>query len=651
MSSNDLNDWTESLDFESLADEQETGGAAPEAEYIEPADEAEPALETAEAADESTAEPAPKVLQPPRRDHVSGNGVATLFAAATLVAGVGMAGGLVVSLGIDPAAMWHPEGLMRFERILDFRAYPLNMFYFVTCAVVGLVTLASYFIARAVRRVDERASREAEILDKITALRIDEEHGWQDEVLREHPTVAAFVTENIGAWRLQEARQRRYAGLEAELQRLSKAAATDDRAGLGGRYDNPNVSTLADEIVRYFDERKVARKQAAALDAADRETSEKLMQLVMAARGWTAAAMDRVGTQGATAERAAESLYQTIEGWSAAANDDPVSRSAAAVAALRKHLATEGATTAAPAAEADFDELVDRGNKLAFQIAMEVARLGPRGERLLPMTQALEELTTEFREAAEHVTAVHKNSDALVRLDGRLEQLHGVITEAGAKVRDWQRSVGEAAPAVAEVAAKLYGLAKGFDGQSERLNQVGEHCGSLTGISFDPSIVPAIDPVEMPEVELGLTRFEPFAGRGEEAPETAAGDFPYDEPEPEMDPLAGFDFEQLGAGSETPPAAQLEDPSFPAEAEPVYDVARLGAVPLDEPESATDPFPELERAPEMAFSNSTVEEAVDLAAFGAVRLDDDAPGFGPETAAGENEDVHDLSEFGAVPLD
>ncbi len=35
------------------------------------------------------------------------------------------------------------------------------------------------------------------------------------------------------------------------------------------------------------------------------------------------------------------------------------------------------------------NSLVDRGSKLAFQMAMEVARLGTRGERLLPMTQSL----------------------------------------------------------------------------------------------------------------------------------------------------------------------------------------------------------------------------------------------------------------------
>ena len=50
---------------------------------------------------------------------------------------------------------------------------------------------------------------------------------------------------------------------------------------------------------------------------------------------------------------------------------------------------------------AELNDLVDRGSKLAFKIAMEVARLGPRGERLLPMSQSLEDLTTGFRKAVD----------------------------------------------------------------------------------------------------------------------------------------------------------------------------------------------------------------------------------------------------------
>ena len=66
-------------------------------------------------------------------------------------------------------------------------------------------------------------------------------------------------------------------------------------------------------------------------------------------------------------------------------------------------LALACTTLLCPLARADSPgELVDRGSKLAFQIAMEVARLGPRGERLLPMTQALEELWKRLDPDGDH---------------------------------------------------------------------------------------------------------------------------------------------------------------------------------------------------------------------------------------------------------
>ncbi len=276
MSANEEQDWSDSLDFESLAEEHtgpepkktpeateedfgdtfdgafadETGDDLPAEASDEYADEvAEADLEVEAVA------PPPRAAKPQRSKGVSGTGLGVLFAFSIMVAAVGSGGALLVALGIDPANLWRPEGLSQLDQLLNLDRNPLNLVYIVVLATVLLTLLGAWAVARSVRRVGERAEMNATLLDRIAILRIDEDRGWQDPLLKKHPTLSAFVDENIGAWRLNGTRQKRSAGLEGEVQRLTRALTTDNREDLSGRYDHPSVGSLSDEIVRVLDER------------------------------------------------------------------------------------------------------------------------------------------------------------------------------------------------------------------------------------------------------------------------------------------------------------------------------------------------------------------------------------------------------------
>ncbi|MFO7607645.1 MAG: hypothetical protein R6X35_00420 [Candidatus Krumholzibacteriia bacterium] len=687
MSSKDHNEWTDSLDFESLADEQEafdTGGAAGPKEADAPV-AADYAAEPADAPAQDLPAAAPVARtspRPPRRTRVSGAGMGFLFALAVLAAAVGLAGALVTALGLDPLGLWQPAGLLPVAQILDFAAHPLNLVYLVAAGTVLLALLGAWSVARAVGKVGTQAAKDARLVDKLAALRIDDEKGWQDPLFKKHPTAAAFVNENVGAWRLQEARQRRSAGLEGELQRLLRATAAGGRDGLNDRFDNPAVGSLADELLRFYDEREAAVQEAAAIRNKDREEAERLMGLIVEACGWTTAATDKVGVQGVAVEQVAAALRRLADRAGARGQEEPVAQAAAGVAALRGKLSS---LLRAPAAAggADLEDLVDRSNKLAFQIAMEVARLGPRGERLLPMTQALEELTTEFRQAAESTAPAPTSPDAFGTVDQALAKVQAALEQASADSEAWRKTVREAAPAATEAANHLTGLSAGFNGQSERLGRVGEACAQMTGLDFDPASIAPVDPVQAAAPDLGFTRFDPFVARGPAQPtggilgETQDTDpFATDQAEPlvQADPFASAEPAAAPVPVPTPapapalapePLAEVDpfaepsaapDPFLAADPEPVYDLSAFGGEPEassdeDDPLAAFAPAARAADAADADADAGADADVLDLAAFGAVRLDEDLPAFAGLRGGGAEESIHDLAEFGAVPLD
>lgn len=682
MSVNDRNDWDDGLDFESLADEQLEAATEPEPRDEElpaedPVDEyAEEYADDYSDSDEDAGHEEPTEAEPERprarrtsRPRVSGAGLGLLFAFSIIVAAVGIGGALVLALGVDPVSLWQPESFRQVDQILDLDQNPLNLVYIVTLATLLLTLLGGWGIARAVRKVGERASRDAELLERVSDLRIDQESGWQDDVFRDHPRLASFVAENLGTWRMQELRQKRATGLEGELQRLTKAAAADEREQIADRYDHPAVGSMADEISRYYDERDSARREAEATRTKEREESQAVVKAVTEVAGWNLSFTDRVGVQGAAAAGLASRLRDLVTGQDG--NTDGGNEQALeAVGALRKEIQSLGAGDS-ETGTADLIDLADRGNKLAFQIAMEVARLGTRGERLLPMTQALEELTTDVREAAEKLVGPTESGELDAfrdRCRSRLISLEEQI-ESNTGSGSLNEELEEALPAAKQLAGQLGTVAESGNDQTRRINELGAACADLLGLEYDPDQVAPLDLSAKSTEDDGFTRFDPFSGREvpeEEDTPLAADPFGSSTTEPATDEAdvsvaADQEYDPWGGERSLDGEISLDSDTAPAEVpvvdeKPVVDddpvVAEKPAVE-EQPAVEVEPLEVENEAVDLSsygaqkIADEVADEVIDLAAYDAVRIDDDPT---PAAPAASEESVHELAEFGAVRI-
>ena len=677
MSANEEQDWSDSLDFESLAEEH-TGPEpkkAPEATEEDFGDTFDDAFadETgddvpAEASDEYADEGAEEALdveavdRPPRAAKkqrskgVSGTGLGILFAFSIMVAAVGSGGALLVALGIDPASLWRPEGLSQLDQLLNLDRNPLNLVYIVVLATVLLTLLGAWAVARSVRRVGERAALNATLLEKIATLRIDEDHGWQDPLLKKHPTLSAFVDENIGAWRLNGTRQKRSAGLEGEVQRLTRALTTDNREDLSGRYDHPCVGSLSDEIVRVLDERGSARREVESVRAKDREEAEALVRAAVDAASWNTSFTDQVGVQNAAATGLESRLQEMAKGLGGEHTDSALEEARVVVTQMRKELREGDGENQTDEAVSYLHDLVERGTKLAFQIAMEVARLGPRGERLLPMTTTLEELTTNFRKVADRLDGSSGNGDdaAQLRWDRHLATLQERLAGVGdARLDTVKRSLEDLVPVVSQLTGRLGSLASGFDKQTERLRELGQACAALTGVDYDTHATPSEGVGQDDDGDLGLTRFDPFSNDPEEVPEVEEVAEVEDHDDTlAVDPFASGDPVLEVAPEEEPLVEPLTDPMATdetvAEVKPAPVVESVVPTPAPTPAPAPVPEPEPQAsAPAPAAATETVYELQELGATPA------GPPPAPDKEAPQEpqepeEAIYDLADFDAV---
>ena len=309
--------------------------------------------------------------------------------------------------------------------------------------------------------------------------------------------------------------------------------------------------------------------------------------------------------------------------------------------------------TSQPDITAHFTELVDRGGKLAFQIAMEVASLGARGERLLPMAQALEELTTEFREssgqitgaAASHEVPNQTNYQEMVR---KIDGLTGLLDSAPEEARPSLKSRSQDLALVAEkISTELDKISGSFNHQAERLTDLGTSFAALTGVAFDPEDLAIGKPENPPAGSLNLSQSDPFA-KEIESPQPAE----------EIDPFATADSlmpaddavdKETDFSADVTPGLESFGFSSSNEPEPVEEpVAEHVVEPAPEPapEPVAEPAAEPLAGPAADPVLSTDEERVyDLSEFDAVSVEDSSDG------AAQEDRIYDLAEFGAVGLD
>lgn len=562
---------------------------------------------------------------PGQKKVVSPAGLGFLVAGCTLAAAVGMAGAFLVASGMDIRTLWNPSGLTSLNQIVNFQDHPQNLFVLVTLAVVLLAVMGAFHAVGQAKKANAQVHRSEGLLSRVTALRLDKEQPWTCDEFKSDPDTSAFVTDVLGAWRLQQARQVRSVGLEGEIRRLEKALRDNSRDDLSDRYDHPLVGTLADVMVSWYDDRDAARKEAAAAKAKDELDSGEILTLIEDARSWNQANSQRVDVQGVTLQRWSTKFTDMAEKYSKQSGQ---SEAISGLQGLQKDLSRATANDSAESL-ATLDDLVDRGSKLAFQIAMEVARLGPRGERLLPMTQALEEQTTLFRQTVAKAKSGGRNETAnpqavLTRLEQITLQL---VKEGPGGSGNLIHTLKDLGPASRKLADNLEEISSSFGQQGIRLNNLGTNFAALTGLEFDSGNLAEGEPVNPPEGNMNITQSDPF-GKEEHLQDTSF----------EFDPFGGTT-EPLSADS-----AILPDTGFTSNVTPgEEDALQVEAFASEDPFEKEKAF-EPESEPELS---SQEEKVYDLSEFGAVRVDQVNDGL----VSTEDEDrVYDLAEFGAVAM-
>ncbi len=527
-----------------------------------------------------------------------------LPAACTLIVGVGLFSALTFLYGGKPALLWDTSGLTGFHEFYNIGRHPQHVFYVVVVASALLLGMVGFRLAGIIGDLKQRVAAQGELLGRLTSLRVADQEAWQDPIFKMHPEVETFTAELLGAWRHQEARLLRLEGLEGECHRLEKALSSDSREDLAGPFEIPVMAMIAEEVTKLHDARSAVQDDQESWKASLGSKGHSVMKEIQDARSWQRFTQDQLNVQGDAVLKASAHLVsaggQLEKDPRFAWNPGEVQE---ILQQVRDSLNAPAATAPAGTTSAPDPGLLDRLSKLSFQIGMEVARLGTRGERLAPMAQTLEELSRSLKEqgggaqgergAAASVSALP--AELLARLD---HQIQGLQEAAARPDRNLPGLVSKLGRTARDAAANLVRIADSFAPQYERLGRVGQVCAEITGVAFDP--VGAEGSVDG---ELGLTPFDPFLNQEPE------------EDVPVIDPfLERSDSVTMTGGGLDP-----------------FSVSN-NALPGHENEFAHATAPEADSG-----LSATGEKVYDLAEFGAVRLPD-------------GDDVHDLDEFGAVPL-
>lgn len=549
----------------------------------------------------------------------AGVGTAVFFCVLVLLAGLTLGAGVLTATGGAPEAMLDFSGFSDPLAIGDLQAHPVNAFWLAAGVTLLAGLLVAVGIQRRLRAMQEIILEQHTLLDAVGALDPDVPESWRHEALLNDPDLSTVTGNLLGHYHLQQAKLTRYVGLEGELHRLEKAIAEDSQVDLQGNWESPAAGSLADQALRLLAARDEAARNISQQQETVAEQGPDLMVGLRDARHWQGTAVDQLQHQGAALERLSRHLGK-LAGSLPDSEDGPRrhERLVQALAAVRDGLASLPARGVGREGgdQGSLSLVIERASRLAFQIAMEVARLGAKGERLLPLTQDLEELTTELRAmmdpAAADAGAEDPRERVLEMIRGRLGELDPQALQTLAPA-DLPRSLSELAPLATETAAELAKLARNFSQQTSRLQQVSHLASELTGLPIEDGGGP-----ETAGGGMMVDRFDPFASGSQ--PESGLV----------ADPFAssgGSIFDGPGDG-----ASDFAHTALPGEAESLFTAAKPepGALDLD-----LDVEPTLPSEEEMVY---------DLAEFDAIPLPPD-PGDGPSAAP-----VHELCEFDAVRI-
>ncbi len=632
-SSTDFGDFEADWDENPIAESTEPATSAPDTEYAE--------QEQPVTAAPSVPAPLSQLsygLSPMRQGLV--------FVVSVLVVAAGLGYGVLFALGGTLRQLVDPQALTRIDQLLKFDAHPTNLFVFIALGVILLAALGGYWIRRATDTARRRALRAERTIERIGNLDLDEPSGWQDEQLRRDTRLTEFLTTTLGSYRLLLNKQAKNVGLVGELRRLEKALDDDSRVDLQGSYEEPLVGSLADMVLAVVDERSKAQESLAATEQRYTDTGASLVASLQEAQHWNNSALDMLNLQSMAVERLAANVGHLTEAIKTADIDQhDLSHLEAGIQAIKTNLANlpaEGLDQVLTETATVFGEMGERGSKLAFQIAMEVARLGASGERLLPMTQDLEELTTEFRAMAGELKTKAADQQPVAQcLASMRGQLAGLDLGShqdkadGAELKKLMVMASELAPMAQQAFSNLNDMARGLIEQNERLTRLGNDCADVFGGEFDAALPTNNDVGESIVGGLQTGEFDPFAPQHDSvvdgfevadpfaaAPGSVMGDAPA------VDSGIGLTHSTVpelpdSAAATTPPAATMSSdaPSADTVVAVMPDPAANPALPLED------------------------EKVYDLSEFDAQCLDEET------TGDGDGEDrIYELSELGAVAL-
>ncbi len=559
-----------------------------------------------------------------------------LPAACTLIVGSALGSALVFLFNGDPHKMWDFSGLSNLSSIYDLNQYPQHVFFAVIASAVLLLGMVGYRMGTIISDLKSRVLTQDELLGHLTSLRLENPAGWTNPIFKMNPTLESFTTEIQAAWRKNESRLQRVVGLEGELHRLEKALSEGSREDLGGKFEIPAVGLIADEVSQMYDAREKAEEELNSWQAKLGSKGHEVMGEMQDACGWQRFTLDQLNLQEEAVKRASIHL---AEASSQMAQDPRYQWDPADIMGLLtdiqtylagNHRKTNSGSGSNSGAEAP--DLLDRLTKLSFQIGMEVARLGGRGERLGPMTQTLEELTQALRKAStsgtvSKVASPAASGEILGRLDEQLAKFKAVVVRPN---REVVQLVQKLSQATEDTASNLGKIAGSFDSQYDRLGKIGQISSDLTGVDFE--VTPAATGMNQ---DLQLSQVDPFLKREPEKDVEIIDPFMENE---DSCTVQGNSLDPLEVSNNILPGsedvfARSGDPILESNlSEPqgkVYDLAEFGAVKI-----TGNPQP------------GSAEEIVhELAEFGAVLIS------GAQQRAVGDDRVYDLDEFGARRLD
>lgn len=570
---------------------------------------------------------APQVYRLRRKTGV-GPGIGLFVGLLVILGGLMLGAGVLIATGSTPLAMLDFSGLQSVSALGDLDRHPVNAFWVSLLVVLLAASLATVGVGRRLKVLQERLARQTDLLAAVTALDPEVAESWRQEILLADADISAVTGNLLGHYHLQQAKLSRYVGLEGELHRLEKAMAEESLNDLQGNWENPGAGSLADQAARLVTDRNGKVKNAADRMQLLSSGGTDLASGLRDARVWQASSLDQVNQQGVIAERISRQLAKLAA--NSGRNDDighRQERIIQAVSVVKDDLAAlpEGSGGGCHPAEAgSMAAVTDRASRIAFQIAMEVARLGPKGERLLPLTQDLENLTTELRAQIDN----YRNQEGDIEArDQFIDKLRGCFAELDTKgahpslFADLGEFLSELAPQACEGAAGLAKLSQHFGVQAARLKQLNELVCEMTGIEIEE----LDDRSLASESGLHVDRHDPFAAQSElpgglvadpftssrgsifDATDTGDRDFAHQILPGKEDCLLGPSTAEpsvLDLSTLEDQAERLVEPGLSLQEEKVYDLAEFGAQLLP-----SDPA-----------SDETAEGVYDLSEFGAVRI-------------------------------